>query len=106
MAGRSEQEVSASQEKGLLQKSDLPCLDTEFSSLQNCEKINFCHLNHSIHAISLQQPHLSSTTSVFTKKGNWGGGYFSSGLAIKTVLPMQVALVKSLVRELDPTCHN
>ena len=99
--------MSASQEKRSPQKPDLPRLDSEFSSLQNCEKINFCHLNHSIHAISLQQPHLSNTTRVFIKREiGVGSGYSSSGPAVKAVLSVQMAPVKSLVRELDPTTKS
>ena len=35
-----------------------------------------------------------------------GDGDFPAGPAAKTVLPMQVAQIPSLVRELDPTCRN
>ena len=31
---------------------------------------------------------------------------FPGGPVVKTTLPMQGARVRSLVRELDPTCHN
>ena len=31
---------------------------------------------------------------------------FSGGSVVQTVLPMQWAWIQSLVKELDPTCHN
>lgn len=61
--------------RGSPQKPDLPRLDMEFSSLHNCEKINFCHLNHSIRAIFITAASPDNTTRVFTKgKLGWGVG--------------------------------
>ena len=53
-------QLSSSQKKSLLQNPTLLAPWSQTSSLQKCEKINFCHLSHTVYGILLWQPKLKN----------------------------------------------